>query len=292
MHYLNDFIAFLKRPRDYHFDISRSEKWKLLGNLLLLDVGLLFIIVFPIYYAVNWITPLRHADYLKDFTLAQSIIYLVFIIPFIEEIFFRLVLRYSGLVEAIMSRSFWDSIFPYLMYGLTISFGLVHVSNYANDDFWFYVFAPFLVISQLFGGFVISYLRVRVNFWWGCLFHFSWNFIFIIVLTLAESLFSKPYFQETDTFSLTIEEKPFFESGVAKLIKIENQKGKLKQLDAQQYQLQAILDTLYGKNLYYAESNYLKIDFNSKDGIKESEFIDLIKEEYDIISLKTYKKIE
>lgn len=229
---------------------------------------------------------------MQDFTIVQSIIFLVFIIPFIEELFFRLVLRYSGLVEATMSRNIWDRIFPYLIYGLSISFGLMHVSNYANNDFWFYVFAPLLVISQLFGGFVISYLRVRLSFWWGCLFHFSWNFIFIIVITLTENLFAKPYVQKTDNYSLTIEEYPFFESDVPKSIRIDSQDGKLKQLDAQQYQLQAILDTLYGQDKYYAESSFLKIDFDSKEGIDKAEFIDLVKEEYDIISLKTNKKIE
>lgn len=291
MNYINEFISFLKRPKDFQFDISRSEKWKLFTILLLLNIGVLFIIVYPIYYFVNWLIPLRQADYLQNFTLAKSIVFLVFIIPFIEELFFRLVLRYSGLVEATMSRRFWDRIFPYLIYGLSISFGLVHVSNYANNDFWFYVFAPLLVISQLFGGFVISYLRVRLNFWWGCLFHFSWNFIFVIVLTLAENLVSKPYIQKTDNYSLTIEEKPFFESDVKKSINIDSLEGKLKQLDAQQYQLQAVLDTLYGKDKYYTESNFLKIDFDSQEGIDKAEFIDLVKEEYDIICLKTYKKI-
>lgn len=56
--------------------------------------------------------------------------------------------------------------------------------------------------------------------------------------------------------------------------------------------MHSVLDTLYGKNEYYSTSYYLKIDFFSKGGIDKAQFIDLIKEEYDIISLKTNKKIE
>lgn len=69
-------------------------------------------------------------------------------------------------MERIISRGFWDRIFPYLVYCLALIFGLLHVTNYANSDLLFYVFAPLLVISQLIGGFVMSYLRVRLNFWW------------------------------------------------------------------------------------------------------------------------------
>lgn len=141
-------------------------------------------------------------------------------------------------------------------------------------------------------GFVMSYLRVRLNFWWGCLFHFSWIFIFVVLFTSAESLFEKPYIDKTDAYSLIIEEKPFFDSDLAKPITIDSQDGKLKRLDAQQYQLQAVLDTLYGKNEYYSTSSFLKIDFDSKEGIAKDKFIDLITEEYDIISMKTYKKME
>lgn len=147
-------------------DIPRSEKWKIFRMLLLLEMAIIFIIVFPIYYLVNWITPLREVEFIEDLTLVKSLIFLVFLIPFLEEVLFRLKLRYSGLVEAIISRGFWDRIFPYLVYCLALIFGLLHVTNYANSDLLFYVFAPLLVISQLIGGFVMSYLRVHLNFWW------------------------------------------------------------------------------------------------------------------------------
>lgn len=113
-----------------------------------------------------------------------------------------------------------------------------------------------------------------------------------MLLTSTESLFEKSYVDKTDAYSLIIEEKPFFDSDVAKTMTIDSQDGKLKRLDVQQYQLQAVLNTLYGKNEYYSTSSFLKIDFDSKEGIAKDKFIDLIKEEYDIISLKTYKKME
>lgn len=100
------FFDFVKRPRDYQLDIPRSEKWKIFGMLLLLEMAIIFIIVFPIYYLVNWITPLREVEFIEDFTLVKSLIFLVFLIPFLEEVLFRLILRYSGLVEAIISRGF------------------------------------------------------------------------------------------------------------------------------------------------------------------------------------------
>lgn len=46
------------------------------------------------------------------------------------------------------------------------------------------------------------------------------------------------------------------------------------------------------KNQYYVDSEYLKINFKSEEGLPLYKFIDLIKDEYDIVSLKTFEKLK
>ena len=55
-----------------------------------------------------------------------------------------------------MSRDYWDKVFPYLVYILSIAFGIFHVSNFDNSGTLFYVLAPILILSQLIGGFVLT----------------------------------------------------------------------------------------------------------------------------------------
>lgn len=292
MNFIADLIGFIRKPDDSQFSLSTKEKWKFFGVLLLVEIGITFLIVFPIIFLVDYITPLRSGHFFEDYTLLKSLILLVFLIPLIEEFIFRTILRYSGLVEAVVSRSFWDKVFPYLVYSLATLFGLVHISNYENTDTLFFLLAPLLILSQLTGGFIMSYIRVRLNFWWGFLYHASWNFLFVIALPLTENLFTKPYIDNTQEYSLQVSEEYFFKSNTPKYITMERSNGILKKLDTEQYVLQQILDTLYGKNQYYTDSEYLKINFNSEKGISEERFLDLIKDEYDIISEKTLKKLK
>src|SRR5690606_41748394 len=47
---------------------------------------------------------------------------------------------------------------------------------------WIYILAPVLVITQIIGGAIMSYLRVRFNFWLGFLYHALWNFIAFFII--------------------------------------------------------------------------------------------------------------
>lgn len=287
-----DLINFIHHPKDEQYDISFSQKLRLLGLLLIVEVAILGFIVWPIYELANYLTPLREVVVLEDYTLIQSIIVIVFIGPLLEEAFFRAILRHSGLVSIVISRKSWDKVFPYLVYILALSFGIVHASNYTNDDIIFYIFVPFLLLSQITGGFVITFVRVKLNFWWGLLFHASWNFLFAILLSLIVALFDKPFILETNNYSVVIEEVPFYNSDLPKKLQIKNQNDTIYILSIKQQSLQSVLDTIYGKQSYYTDPILINLSLKAEKGISKGEFLNIIKDQYDIISLQTFEKIK
>jgi membrane protease YdiL (CAAX protease family) len=287
-----ELIKFLQHPKDEQYEISFRQKLRIFGILLLFEIAILCFIVYPIYEFVNYITPLREATVLEDYTLITSILMLVLLVPLIEEFFFRCILRYSGLVAIIVSRESWDKIFPYLVYILSLSFGIVHASNYDNNDTIYYIFIPFLFLSQITGGLIISFIRVKLNFWWGVLFHSSWNLLFVILFPLIFSLFDKPFIQEDNRYSLVIEEVPFFKSNNPKILQIKNQNDTIYLISVKQQSFQSVLDTLYGKGSYYTDPILINLSLESEKGILKNELLNVIKDEYDIISLETLKKIK
>lgn len=287
-----ELIKFLRYPKDEQYEISFRQKLRIFGILLLFEIAILCFLVYPIYEFVDYITPLRESAVFEDYTLITSILMLVLLVPLIEEFFFRCILRYSGLVAIIVSRESWDKIFPYLVYILSLSFGIVHASNYDNNDTIYYIFIPFLFLSQITGGLIISFIRVKLNFWWGVLFHSSWNLLFVILFPLIVSLFDKPFVQEDNRYSLVIEEVPFFKSNNPKILQIKNQNDTIYLISLKQQSFQSVLDTLYGKGSYYTDPILINLSLQSEKGILKNELLNVIKDEYDIISLETLKKIK
>jgi Type II CAAX prenyl endopeptidase Rce1-like len=64
--------------------------------------------------------------------------------------------------------------YKWIFYGSSFLFGVLHLSNYKFS--WVIVaLTPILVLPQIFGGVLLSYIRVTYGFWRGVLGHFMYN---------------------------------------------------------------------------------------------------------------------
>lgn len=280
---LTDLLHFLKKPNDKQVNLSAKQKIKFLLILLFAELLITFVIILPLDSGINELILIKtdKFDYKTD-TFSSTFLFFVLIIPFLEEVFFRYFLRYKGIKSRIISRKNWDVIFPYLVYLFTVSFGFIHVSNYLNTDIVFYLISPLLIFSQLFGGLIITYIRVRSNFLMGIYYHCIWNFIFAIAIPVLEYQFSKPYTEKTEKYNISIIEKPFFNKEEEQTIKIDSMKNIIKKIEVKQYSLQSVLDTLSNKNKYYVDDILIDLSYNSKNGISKEEFIKILRKEYEI----------
>ena len=283
---LKDLFFFVKKPNDQQINLTFIGKIKLIGILILLEILIFALVVFPISLVFELISPIKTDRYDYSNTVSSLLISLVFIIPLAEEIIFRYNLRYQGFKKKIFTRTTWDSIFPYLVYIFSISFGLIHVTNFINEDLLFLIFSPIIVISQLTGGFIISFIRVRINFFWGILYHWIWNFLFVIAIPFLMYQVSKPYVEKTKNHTISIEEKPFMDAEKVRLFKIDSTENKITNMKIQQYSLQHLLDTLYQKDHYYVDDVLINLNFNSKNGASKEELLKLMRKKYKI---KEYK---
>ncbi len=180
-----------------------------------------------------------------------------------------------------VSEQKWNRIFPFLVYFSVICFGLIHATNYYNNTALFFILAPVIVLSQLTGGLIITFLRVRFSFLWGLLYHCLWNFLVIVAIPLAEAQFIEPYTETNADYSITIEEELFFKKE-EQALKIDSSGGKIYKLDVEQFAMQHLLDTLYKKNDYTADDSLINLHFESEAGVTEKEFLNILQQEYNI----------
>ena len=276
-----DFVSFLKHPKDVQTKESFKRKLQTILILLGFEMCVFYFVLIPLDYLIeHFVSTKSKLDYKHD-TLLISIISSIILAPVLEEIGFRLVLRRNFPIKYIFSQKLWDKIFPFLVYASSVIFGFVHLTNYTNDGFWFYIFSPIIIASQLIGGFIITFIRVKYNFFYGILYHALWNALIIFPLIFIDH-FSSPYQEKTEKYSIEISEKYFFDKDEKQVFKIDSLQGKIYKIEVEQYSFQHFLDSLYQGNKYQINDAFIKMKFDSQKGVTKEEFIEILKKEYDI----------
>jgi hypothetical protein len=127
----------------------------------------------------------------------------VIIAPFLEEIMFRLGLKFrsnflilwplqllillqvSNKINLLKTiRNFWNKFYTWIFYLITIAFGLIHILNF-KPSLNIYLLAPVLVAPQILIGINLGYLRIRFGLIWSILFHAFYNGILLSIALLT-----------------------------------------------------------------------------------------------------------
>lgn len=273
-------LRFAKKPDDRQVNFSFTKKIYATLLLLLAELTITFIIIVPVLTEIDELIHLKVSDY-TYISFLETIFLLVIGVPFIEEMVFRYFLRYGGLRAKIFSEVRWKRIFPFLVYSSVISFGLMHLTNYANYTGLFFLLAPVIVLTQLTGGLIITFLRVRFGFFWGFLYHCLWNFLVFVAIPLADAQFVEPYAEKTPDYSVTIEEQLFFNKQ-KQFIKIDSTGGRIYKLEVEHFAMQHLIDTIYKKSGYITDDVLVNLHLESKKGITKQQFLNILKKEYEI----------
>lgn len=145
---LKELLEFIKNPTDTQKPSSFWEKLQIILILLAFEI-LLFILIIPLFYGLEYFVFLENELSYKHDTIIMSLLGTVIIIPILEELFFRFILRRQKLIKTFFSQKTWDKIFPYLVYITSIWFGFGHLSNFNNEDISFISFRLLLSVLNL-----------------------------------------------------------------------------------------------------------------------------------------------
>ncbi|MDI9356645.1 MAG: CPBP family intramembrane metalloprotease [Chitinophagaceae bacterium] len=205
-----DIIRFLKHPSELSkTEKSIQNKWKIFLCIFFFDVVIMVVLV-VFLELLDTVFDLHLDDNYKGKEMMKTLPFwtlfplVCFIIPFIEELIFRLhlkfhrnyLLRFLIFLSSLVGRgeqvrnffhSFYISQYPIIFYLSTFVFAFVHVSNYELTDAILFLF-PFIVLPQFIGGLFIGYIRVRYGLIMGFLLHSLNNTLFFIVMWFTERM--------------------------------------------------------------------------------------------------------
>jgi|LakMenE01Jun11ns_1017448.scaffolds.fasta_scaffold9888485_1 hypothetical protein len=271
-------LSFIKNPDD-----QRIENWSLKTNIkyifyiLFFEFILNMVVINAIIYVINKIEPIVTNTRIiyEDNKLLPMLIAASLWAPLIEEIIFRLGLRYNKFYSVFINRKRWDFIFRFLVYFTVLAFGFVHSVNFLNDSTFFYWVLPLLVATQTIGGFILTFLRVRFNFISSLFAHVLWNFSMMLIFIVSPYFF-KPYVKENESYSVKIEQLSYSQVELQKF-EVDSSANKVFKLKINEYSLNHVLDTLF-QHERLLEDYVINLHFESKKGTSKEDLKKLLLE--------------
>lgn len=183
---VRDYVDFIKRPNDFQINIDNYKKAVYILFFIGVNLIIAYSVILPILERIN-VTESLITEVYDNASITKTFLILVLFTPFFEEFIFRYFLRYKTFMPAFLTLEKWNKIFPLLVYTFNICFAFIHLTNFSNDSLLFYILSPVIVLSQAITGFSITFIRVRLNFICGVLYHWIWNFLVIIFIPLLEN---------------------------------------------------------------------------------------------------------
>jgi len=200
---LAELKAYFRAPFDrLDESVSLAGKFQGVLRILALDLGfaLLAGLLIGMVNELDLVDLDNHAvaTALQQFTLWQLLLIAILGTPLVEELVFRLPLRFAsnpvvGLARiftpktdpdtdaqlAAGRRAWWDRNYRYVFYGLALAFALMHLTNYPEITPGLLLLSPLLVAPQFVMGILAGFLRVRYGFGWAFLLHALHNLILV-----------------------------------------------------------------------------------------------------------------
>ncbi|WP_312820333.1 CPBP family intramembrane glutamic endopeptidase [Kaistella carnis] len=276
--YFIELFNFYKNPKDVrikNYTLIKNLKYILYTFLADLSLTLIF---FPFLYLLskNNLIPedFERINY-TDNTLLKSLMVIAVFVPLLEEIIFRFPIRYNKLYRYFISAKVWDFLFKILVYIIPLLFGFVHLSNFGDLTLPLILMSPVLIGSQIIGGYLYTFLRVKFNFVSAVVTHMLWNLVLSLGVIFLLSV-EKP-FQQNDQ-DLSIEIKQFeYNNLESQNLTIDSIGSKIFKVEAKQYSLNHVVDTIANEQRRKTDV-IVDLKLTSKKGITKENFVEIIED--------------
>lgn len=219
-HILKSLFSFLRNPKDEKdHNASFSSKVKVFGLLFCFEVLVMILLAGLINFldSSGLVDLSEHelGNMMEELPIILMLLMGVVCVPFLEELIFRLFLKYErNLPAQLLGKvigeekmlGFWHKNYRFIFYFSALAFGYAHIFNFGTLSTTILLFSPILILPQFFMGSVAGYLRVKFGFMWSYALHFFHNLLFIGGAFLAMNVAVEKVDISNEKYDIKIEE--------------------------------------------------------------------------------------
>lgn len=268
-YFMEDFRKFLRNPQEI---VDGPEHGALRSWMVVFAINFAFaaLVIIPLAVLIDQhVLPIKGGPLTAKMPLWILIIVVLMMTPVIEELLFRYPLKFAR-----------NRVLKIAVYGSSVLFALAHMSNYNNHEVLFYLLAPVIVGSQLVGGFLMAYLRLKHGLRWSILMHAVFNAVIIVPITLF--IHGKTVIDcQSPHYSLVVTQYAFSER--PEHIRIFRQETGIDTVHVRQANLQRIVDLIGTPGAWYVDDALVDIDFKAASPIPPDSLISLLGQQFRMI---------
>lgn len=264
-----NFRTFLTDPQQT-VDEPAPQPFRTWLAVLSVDIAVTAAVIIPLIYLIDeHILHLRPIPEIsKPMTFWHMVTLIVGIAPVAEELVFRYPLKF------LRNRALKPAVYVSSMF-----FGLYHLSNYTNQEILFYALSPIIVGSQLLGGFLLAYLRLKQGLRWSILAHAAFNALVVIPSALLLHGKTVIDYQSSD-YSLVVTEYSYLERPAH--MQVSRGDNGIDTVIVRQMGLQTVLDAIGTRGTFYVNNTLVDFDFTATSPISPDSLINRLRQEYRI----------
>jgi membrane protease YdiL (CAAX protease family) len=287
-------LKWIKEPDYIPLDIQWKNKVKILSQIFILDILIGVIFIGLTYLIDNYVLKIK--EELIDIDPLILLLFAVVLLPILEEFIFRFPLKYKrnyiirGIDKLFGGRikDKWNKSFKYFVYIMAITFGLIHLSNFNNNEFLFFCLGPLIVGSQLIGGLILSYTRIKLGFSWAIIHHGLFNLFGILIGVLF--FHNSTIIDETkDEYSFHVSELMYIDKEFSSY-STNIQNGIIYSIRGEDINLQKVINSLNSEEVNLYHDTWVDVYFESENGISNSVLLNLLKTKFKFDREKAHNK--
>lgn len=266
----NDLRKFLTNPQQI-VDGPQNKPFRTWLAVLTVDVVITAVLIIPLIYLID--EHVLHLRPIPEISKPMTFWFIIFLMtcfaPLAEEFIFRYPLKFAR-----------NRVLKLSVYVSSIVFGFYHLTNYTNQEALFYMLSPIIIGSQLKGGFLLAYLRLKHGLTWSILAHAVFNALAVIPSMFF--LHGKTVIDyKSSDYSLVVTEYTYIER--PDRMQISREYNGIDTLIVRQTGLQTVLDSIGTPGAYYIDNVLVDIDFTAASPISPDSLVNRLRQEYRII---------
>ncbi len=293
---IQDINQFLIRPNDTKLDIGFYQKTRIFLSAFLYKILVASVFIALLFIIDEYFYELDNSMSSKKLTFFNAFISMVIAAPLLEEFLFRFPLKYKrnyifiGIekVFRINLYPFWQKYFRIIFYLFAGGFGYLHLTNYIDLDIILILLSPLIIGTQIWGGLIYGYLRLKLGFLWSVFGHALNNFIVIILLLSGHNVTPIDIDNERMELKVTqlsfVDKTPIHNHYYYKTSTTAN----IDSIFVKNTDVQAVLNQIYGNDILRVKHNeiiHLTIRSKIKEGITREDLLIELKKEFDIVTI-------
>ncbi len=173
-----------------------------------------------------------------------------------------------------------EEVLSFFLLCICCCFWFFHIFNYENTETLFYWISPLIILSQLSGGVILGYIRLKAGLFWGMLYHGLFNGIIVIIALLFYHNVATISYSDKEVENFSLHELQYRDKHSAYSEIKWDSKGNLTEVHCNDISLKLAIRELGIEKELKSNNCWINLDIVAPKGVSKEKVLGILEKEY------------